>query len=148
MVAVGELDELDFRVLGVVLLQIGEELLVIARVNGRQNAVGTLCEHRKHPVVNVIVNQDNPSLGTSNEVGDIRPRIPDTTCLEDLLGEKLRGLFFDFFENDTNLLVGFYLVLLDIENALDYLRVVVDELWNHGESSHDADVDFHSCVRS
>ena len=41
----------------------------------------------------------------------------------------------------------FYLVLLDIENALDYLRVVIDELWNHGKGAHNADVDFHSCVR-
>ena len=30
---------------------------------------------------------------------------------------------------------------------LNNLRVVIDELGNHGESPHDADVDFHGCVR-
>ena len=56
-------------------------------------------------------------------------------------------MFFDSFKNDTNLLVCFYLVLLDIEYALDNLRVVIDELRNHGESAHDANVDFHGGVR-
>ena len=40
VVAVGELDELDFGILFVVLLQIGEELLAVAGVDGGRNAFG------------------------------------------------------------------------------------------------------------
>lgn len=67
--------------------------------------------------------------------------------MEDLLGEELWRDSFYSFKNNIYFLVSFYLVLLDIEYALDNLRVMIDELRNHGESPHDANVDFHGSVR-
>lgn len=44
MVSVRELDEFDLRVLGVVFLEVGEELLVIACVDSGRDAIGPFGE--------------------------------------------------------------------------------------------------------
>ncbi len=147
MVSAWQLDKLYFGILCVVFLQVDEELFIITSVDGRCNSIGPLCEHRKHSVVNEVVNQDNPFSGTTNEVGYVCPCIPDAACREDLLGEEFWGDFFYSFKNNTYLLISFYLVPLDIEYALDNLRVVINELRYHGESPHDANVDRHSSIR-
>ena len=67
VVAVGELHELDFGILFVVLLQVGEELLAIAGVDGGRNTFGTLGEQGKHAVVNEIIDEDNPAFGAANQ---------------------------------------------------------------------------------
>lgn len=48
VVAVGELDELDFGILFIVLLQVGEELFAVSGVDGGRNAFGALGQQGKH----------------------------------------------------------------------------------------------------
>ena len=116
-------------------------------MDGRCNSIGPLCEQGKNPVVNEVVNQDDSLSGTSNKVGDVSPCIPDAACRENLLGEKFGANVFDSIKNNLDRFVCLLLMLLYVEDTLYNLRVVIDELWNHGESAHNADVDFHSCVR-
>ena len=116
-------------------------------VDGRRNAIDSFGEHGKYSVVNIVVNQDNPLSGTSNEVGDVSPCIPDATGWEDLLGEEFWTNVLDSIKNDLNRFVCLLLMLLNVEDPLYDLCVVIDELRDHGESAHDADVDFHGCVR-
>ena len=116
-------------------------------VDGRRNAIDSFGEHGKYSVVNIVVNQDNPLSGTSNEVGDVSPCIPDATGWEDLLGEEFWTNVLDSIKNNLNRFVCFLLMLLNVEDALNNLRVVIDELRNHGKCAHDADVDFHSSIR-
>lgn len=68
MIAVLQLDELYFGILGVVLLQVGEELFIMPGVDGRRNTIGSFGEHGEYSVVNIVVNQDNPLSGASNEI--------------------------------------------------------------------------------
>lgn len=48
MVAVGELNKLNGRILLVVLLEVGEELFAVAGVDGGRNAISALGEHGEH----------------------------------------------------------------------------------------------------
>lgn len=48
VVAVRELDELDFGILFIVLLQVGEELFAVSGVDGSRNAFGALGQQGKH----------------------------------------------------------------------------------------------------
>ena len=116
-------------------------------VDGRRNAIDSFGEHGKYSVINIVVNQDNPLSGASNEIGDESPSIPDAASGEDLLGEELGVKVLDSVKNDLDRFVCLLLMLLNVEDALNNLRVVIDELRNHGKCAHDADVDFHGCVR-
>ena len=147
MISVCQLDEFNLWILGIVFLQVGEELLVIAGVDGCCNSIGPLCEHRKHSVVNEVVNQDNPFSGITNEVGYVCPCIPDAAGREDLLGEELGGNVLDSVKNDLDRFVCLLLMLLNVEDSLYNLRVVIDELRYHGKCAHDANVDLHGGVR-
>ena len=147
VVAVGQLNELDFRILGIVFFQVGEKLFVVTGVDGRWNTVDPLCEHGEHSVVNVVVNQDDSLSSTPNEIGDVGPRIPDAASGENLLWEKFSANVLDFVKNDLNRFICLQLMLLNVEDPLYDLCVVIDELRNHGESPHNTDVDFHRGVR-
>ena len=147
VVAVWQLDEFDFRILCVMLLQISEKLFVITGVDGRWNAIGPLCKHRKHPVVDEIVDKDNSLLGASNEFGDIGPCIPDAAGREELLGKELGANVLDPIKYNLDRFVCLLLMLLNVEDSLYNLRVVINELRYHGESPHNANVDFHGSVR-
>ncbi len=106
MVSAWQLDKLYFGILCVVFLQVDEELFIITSVDGRCNSIGPLCEHRKHSVVNEVVNQDNPFSGTTNEVGYVCPCIPDAAGREDLLGEELGVKVLDSVKNDLDRFVS------------------------------------------
>ena len=116
-------------------------------VDGRRNAIDSFGEHGKYSVINIVVNQDNPLSGASNEIGDERPSIPDAASGEDLLGEEFWTNVLDSIKNNLNRFVCLLLMLLYVEDTLNNLRVVIDELRNYGKSAHDADVDFHSSIR-
>ena len=71
---------MDFRILFVVFLEIGEELLAVAGVDGSRNAIGTLGKHGEYTVVNEVVNQDDAPCGAADEVGNVSPGVPHTAC--------------------------------------------------------------------
>lgn len=73
VVAVGELDECYCRILFVMFLKVGKELLGVSGMDGGRNAVGAFGEEGKHTVVNEIVNEDNSVFGAANEVGNVLP---------------------------------------------------------------------------
>ena len=147
MVSLGQLDKLYFWVLGIVFLQVDEELLIVAGVDGCCYSVSPLCEHREHSVIDEIVNQYDFMLSTPNKVRDIGPCIPDATRRENLLGQKLGANVLDFVKNNLNGFVCLLLMLLNVKDPLNDLRVVIDELRYHGECPHDANVNLHGCVR-
>ena len=144
MVPMGELDEFDLWVLGVVFLQVDEELFVVASMDGGCDAIGSFGEHREHSVINKVVNQNDSLFGVPNEVGDESPCVPDTASWEDLLRERFGRNILDFIKNHFDGFVGFLLMLLNVEDPLYNLSVVIDELWYHRESPHDTDVDTDS----
>lgn len=68
MVSLGQLNEFDFGILGVVLLQVGKELFVVTGMNSGGNSIGALREHAQHAVINEVVDQDDSLAGTPHEV--------------------------------------------------------------------------------
>ena len=143
VVAVGKLDELDFGVLFVVLLQVGEELLAVAGVDGGRKTFGTLGEQGEHAVVNEIVDEDDSAFGAANQIGDVGPCVPYAARGEDLFGALFGRYFFDSIENKFDLTVSLLLMMLDIDNAFDYLYALVHDLGDRCESTHNSNVDTH-----
>ena len=73
MVPERELDELDTGVLCIVFIQVCQEMLVIAGVDGGGNAFGPFVKHGEHTVVNKVVNQNDTAFGASYKVGNVCP---------------------------------------------------------------------------
>ena len=134
-----QLDELDFGVLGVVLLQVGEELLVVAGVDGGRDTFFALGEHREHTVVHEIVDEDDSAFGTPDQVGDIRPRVPYAARGEDLFGELLGRVLFHLVENGINFLVGLNLMSLQMGDSHQNICILNKKLSHRDKSIDDSD---------
>lgn len=112
VVAVGELNELNFGILFVVFLQVGEELFAVTGVDGGRNTFSALGEQGKHAVVNEIVDEDDSAFGTANQVGNVGPCVPHAARGEDLFGEHFGRVLLHFVENGIDFFIGLDLVSL------------------------------------
>lgn len=142
--AVGELNELNSRVLFVVLFEVGEEMLAVSSVDGGCNIFGAFSEHREYTVVNEVVDQDDSAFSAPDEVGNISPSIPYAAGGENCFGELFWSDFINPVKNKVDLFIGFLLMMLDVNNTLYHLQALIDDLRYGSEGTHDTDIDANS----
>ena len=101
VVSVLELVNGNSLVLCVMSLQVEGELLSdAAGVNLRTNSIGSLVKHGQHRVIHIIVEQDNATFGTSDEVVDKGVGIENLSIVEDALRRRQSGA-----DEEVNLLL-------------------------------------------
>ena len=68
VVSLWQLNELDFTILFIMLLQVCLEWFIVARVNRSLHIICPFVQERKHAVIHEVVNQYNPLFGTPHQV--------------------------------------------------------------------------------
>ena len=139
MVAVRKLNELDFGILFIVLLQVGEELFAITGVDGSRNVFGALGEEGKHSVVNEIVDENDSAFGAANQVGNVIPCVPYAAGGEDLLGKHLGRVLIHFVENGIDFFIGLDLVPFQVGDTHQNACVLYEEFSHSDECIDDSD---------
>ena len=141
---VGSLHKPNGLILPVVLLQVQQELLCVARVDGCRYPISPLGQQQEHSFVNKVVNEDDALLGTTNQLRHIAPGIPHATCGEDLLWSDGRSKLVHTLQHLFHLLVGQHLMTLQPLYTLKHTGIGREEATHGYEGTHDADIHLYS----